>query len=159
MAANARTQTNANHRPRVERAPIMRVWAWLDGAATSSKRMCPAHYVAFSCLKGGLEAGRSVFSSSSNGQRLGRAQRQWSRQPFPVSSTRRIIGEHKANIKENFCSRNPFPLNAWLSRTISLVCSLLALFSRVLLFVSNQLQPLFGKRGVGYLVAKFRLTS
>src|SRR5882762_7440773 len=147
MAANARTQTNANHRPRVERAPIMRVWAWLDGAATSSKRMCPAHYVAFSCLKGGLEAGRSGFCSSSNGQRLGRAQRQWSRQPFPVSSTRRIIGEEKANIKENFRSRNPFSLNACLSRTISVACNLLALFFWLLPFVFNELQHLFVKRG------------
>src|SRR5882762_2348940 len=69
---------------------------------------------------------------------------------------RRIKSEYQGE----FCTRNPFSLSAWLSRTTSVACSLLALFFRLLPFVFNELQPLFGKRGGrGYPVVKFRLTK
>src|SRR5712671_3028278 len=51
MAASVRAHNRVRGKPRVERAPIIRVWAWLGSAATGSGGVCPAHYVAFSCQK------------------------------------------------------------------------------------------------------------
>jgi len=53
--------------------------------------MCPPYYVAFWLpLEGRIGIGRvGPRARFSNGWRPGRAQRQWSRQSFPVSSTMR----------------------------------------------------------------------
>src|SRR6267154_549933 len=81
-----------------------------------------------------------------------------SRFPFPLPrhNHRRIKSEYQGE----FLQPKSVLVNAWLSRTISVACNLLALFSRPLPFVFNELQPLIGKRGGwGYLVVKFRLTK
>src|SRR6267154_3527528 len=55
MAASVRAHNRVSRKRRVERAPIIRVWAWPGKAATGSGGVCPAHYVAFSCPRGGLD--------------------------------------------------------------------------------------------------------
>src|SRR5712672_352905 len=55
MAASVRAHNRVRRKPRVERAPIIRVWAWLGSVATGSGGVCPAHYVAFACPRGGLD--------------------------------------------------------------------------------------------------------
>src|SRR5258705_13498472 len=65
----------------------------------------------------------------------------------------------KSEYQGEFWSRNPFSLDAWLSRTISVVCSLLALFFESFSLFSMGCSLFSGKEGVGYLGAKFRLTK
>src|SRR5712672_2945737 len=102
MAASVRAHNRVRRKPRVERSPIIRVWAWLGSAATGSVGVCPAHYVAFSCPPG---ADRRAMGLLLVFKRLTARESLKAMEPpaVPVSSTRRIIGEEKANIKENFC--------------------------------------------------------
>jgi len=68
---------------------------------------------------------------------------------FPVSSTKQIIGEDKANIKENLHPKS-VSSQCMAKRTISVACSLLALFFRLLPLFSMSCSSL-GKRGVDIL--------
>src|SRR6267154_854466 len=85
MAASVRAHKRVSRKPRVERAPIIRVWAWLGSAATGSVGMCPAHYVAFSCPEVGRPVGRAFAhlpTASGSGEPKGNGAA--SRFPFPL---------------------------------------------------------------------------